>query len=407
MVPITRLVALCAHICGMLILSAQALALEDWRNERWTVEAFTQALGGGPETGPVEHSGASVSSMCADERGNLYVADGQYIDIVTGDGLRYHLAGTGRAGYRDGSGHLAQFRMGIGIAYSPFNIACTPDGRVFIADIGNAAVRQLQWNESRVVVTTVIGGKLANRETYDAPTLKGALSVAYRAIDGHLIVAMPAGALDFDPKTKRIQKLGKWPIYDPSDPERLWRFSPFMGDADNYGNSYFVSRNPDAVVRIGADGSIKHIAGLIRRGGKKPHHIGDGPPLEAYFDTPNSLVADPSGQAVYVNGGDEYDIRRVPTDLKSTTATLMSDGRWYLSPIHPNALRGAAVFSSMVADTKSTDRSDLMVTQLVGRDWTGNLYGRLAPWRGATQVKDGVPLTTRIFRIRRLSEDNP
>ncbi len=407
MKQITGLVTILTLLYGILTPSAQPRAQNAWRSERWTVESFTQALGGGPETGPAEHSGGSVSSMCADANGNLYLADGQFIDIVTSDGSRYHLAGTGRAGYRDGPGHTAQFRMGLGIAYSPFNIACTPDGRVFIADIGNAAVRQLLWSESHTIVSTVIGGKLAQRDVDATLTLRGALTLAYRARDGHVIVAMPAGAFDFDPNTARIQKIGNWPIYDPLDPEKLWQFKPFMGDTDSRGNSYFVSRNPDAVVRVNTDGGIEHIAGLIRRGGKKPHHIGDGPPLEAYFDTPNSLVADPNGEAVYINGGDEYDIRRVPTDLKSTTATLMSDGRWYLSPVHPNALRGAAIFSSALTDPKATNRSDLMVSPLVGRDRAGNMYGRIVAWHAATQVKDGIPLTTRVFRIRRLSQTQP
>ncbi len=396
-----------ALVCGVLTSSAQTLAQDDWRSERWTIEPFTQALGGGPETGPVEHSGASVSSMCSDAHGNLYLADGQFIDIVTTDGIRHHLAGTGRTGYRDGPGHLAQFRMGVGIAYGPFNIACTPDGRVFIADIGNAAVRQLKWNESQVDVTTVIGGNLTIQDNYQAPRLRGALSLAYRARDGHLIVAMPAGAFDFDPKTAHIRKLGEWPIKDLAKGVKPRHFKPYMGDSDNHGSIYFVSRNPEAVVRVDIEGNTKHIAGLIRRGGKKPHHIGDGPPLEAYFDTPNSLVADPNGRAVYVNGGDEYDIRRVPTDLQSTTATLMSDGKWYVSPVHPNKLRGAAIFTSATTDTERANLGILMVSPLVGRDGHSNLYGRLVSWRGLTQVKDGTPLTTRVFRIRRLSDSTP
>ena len=135
---------------------------------------------------------------------------------------------------------------------------------------------------------------------------------------------------------------------------------------------------------------------------RKPHHLGDGPPREAYFDTPGNGFADPSAAAAFVGGGDEYDVRRVPTDGRGTTATLMQDGRWHVLPKHPNHYRGAAVFRPSARGDEKRLRV-LLIGAPLGRDRSGALYVRLKHWSGMTQYVEGRGLlTTRIFRIRRL-----
>jgi hypothetical protein len=117
------------------------------------------------------------------------------------------------------------------------------------------------------------------------------------------------------------------------------------------------------------------------------------------------VVARPDGSAVYVCGGDEYDIRRVPTDGQGTTATLMQNGRWYKASVHPNRSRGPALFRPNAEGRLKPDGelTDLMVTHLLGRDASGNLYGSLFPWVGMTQVVEGEgPLGTKIFRLRQV-----
>lgn len=86
----------------------------DWRKEQWLVENFTGALGGGPSWGPVEECGTTTDYLCGDKEGNIFIVNGQAVDIVTKEGLRFRLAGTGVSGYRDGKAETAQFKLGIG-----------------------------------------------------------------------------------------------------------------------------------------------------------------------------------------------------------------------------------------------------------------------------------------------------
>ena len=176
-----------------------------------------------------------------------------------------------------------------------------------------------------------------------------------------------------------------------------------MGDSDRQGNTYFVSRSPDVVLQVDASLQVKHLAGITFRG-RKPHHIGDGPPREAFFDTPNSLAAAPDGDAVFVCGGDEYDIRRVPTDAKTDTATLMHNGRWGHASRHPNKSRGPAVFKPQATGQLRPvgKLSNLTVGKLLGRDWQGNLYARMMPWSGLALTVEGQgKLPTRVYKLHK------
>jgi hypothetical protein len=199
--------------------------------------------------------------------------------------------------------------------------------------------------------------------------------------------------------------VGQWPKTMASAPDRAPRLNVMMGDADARGFVYFVSRSPHFVVRIDPDDSAIHLAGRFAETQTRLS-IGDGPPQEAYFDTPPSIAAQPDGSAVYVCGGDEYDIRRVPADGTGTTATLMNNGRWGIASKHPNLSRGPAVVNPKASGRLRPDGelTDLMVSHLLGRDAQGNLYGALNFWSGMTQYVEGNGLLgTRIFRLRRES----
>lgn len=381
-----------------------------WQQEQWSVESFTHALGGGPETGPVMESGSSVDSMCGDEKGNLYLANGQFIDIVTPDGIRRHLAGTGQAGFRDGPAHQARFRMGYGAYYQGYNIACSPDGSVFVADSGNHRIRRVYFQDKHWQVDSWAGGgkaklKPGSTAATDAILLTGTIGVAYTS-SNEVIVAGHYGAYRIGADGKTITYIGRWPSSTARIAGKAPRLNIMMGDADRQGNAYFVSRTPHAVVKVSADNTISHIAGIehskLTRDIVK--NTGDGPPLEAVFNTPNSLTADPDGSAVYVCGGDEYDIRRVPLDGVTDTATLMQNGRWYKASTHPNRARGATAVRPDATGRLKPDGelTDLMVSPLVGRDAHGNLYGKINRWRGMTQYVEGYGLlSTHIFRLNK------
>ena len=375
----------------------------DWRAERWTVEPFTQTLSGGPRYGPIEQSGWPPGVICESPDGELFLAYRQQIDIVDRDGMRWRLAGDGIPGFRDGPAERARFRLGIGAHYGMHQPFCADDGSVLLPDSGNGRVRRLHKRDGRWWVETIAGGgRRRLRPGEEAPAsnvrLGGTLAVA-QARDGTIYIATP-GAL-YALREGKLRNMGGWPASVARKKGSPVRLNPVSGDVDGTGQVLFFSRTPDVVVAIGDDGRPRHVAG-VTGWKRKPHHLGDGPPREAYFDTPGNGYADPRAAAAFVGGGDEYNFRRVPTDRRGTTATLMQDGRWHVLPKHPNHYRGAAVFRPAAGRNKKGLRV-LMIGGPLGRDRSGALYARLKHWSGMTHFVEGRGLlTTRVFRIRRL-----
>ncbi|NMG76001.1 hypothetical protein [Aromatoleum diolicum] len=381
-------------------------AVADWRQERWVVEDFTKVLGEGPDGGPVAQAGGDVHSMCADQMGRLFLSSGQFIDVVTAEGMRSRVAGTGQPGYRDGPAHEAQFRLGFKSYYGAHNLACGPNG-VFVSDGGNRRIRRLHKRDGKWQVDTWAGGGKRRMKPGDtaAPQevmFRGTISVAVTT-SGQVTVADDGGYFRVSPDGRTIRYVGPWPATMAPKTNVAPKLNVMMGDADSRGSVYFVSRTPHFVVRIDPDDAAVHLAGRFVET-RTRLSIGDGPPREAFFDTPSSLAVQPDGSAVYVCGGDEYDIRRVPADGTGTTATLMNNGRWGIASVHPNRSRGPAVVKAGAGGRlrPEGELTGLMVSHLIGRDAEGNLYGSINFWTGMTQFVEGHGLLgTRIFRLRR------
>ncbi len=391
----------------MLLSMVMPAAAGDWRAERWRASDFTSTLGGGPDGGPVEQAGGTPYALCGDVAGNLFLADGQFIDIVTPDGVRSHLAGTGEYGFRDGEAHQAEFRLGLNANYGAHNLACGHDGAVFVSDGGNRRIRRIHQDRRQWRVDTWAGGgnrRLRQGEAASPGTVSfsGTIAVAV-TVKGEVTVADNRGAYRITRDGSRISYLANWPESAQYENAKSGKLNVMMGDADLAGNVYFVSRTPHAVIRVTPQGEVQHFAGLVATD-KAARLAGDGPPRRAYFNTPTSIAVQPDGSAVYVCGGDEYDIRRIPGDGAGTTATLMQNGQWYAASVHPNQSRGPAVMKPAAQGRLKPDGhlTLLMVSHLVGRDAQGNLYGSMNHWSGMTQLVEGEGLLgTRVFRLQR------
>src|SRR5512139_3547852 len=401
-----RLVSSPAVALALLVLVTPAWA-GDWQAERWDVADFTGALGGGPDGGPAEQAGGIPYALCGDGAGNLVLAYGQFIDIVTPDGMRSHLAGSGEYGFRDGAAPQAEFRLGLNAYYGAHNLACGSDGSVYIADGGNRRVRRIHREQGAWRVDTWAGGgnrRLGPGESAppNAVAFSGTLAVAVTPA-GAVTIADDHGAYRMTTDGRTISYLGRWPASAFYGNDKSGSLHVMMGDSDLAGNVYFVSRTPHVVIRITPAGAVQHFAGRVVQD-KAQQLAGDGPPLEAFFNTPTSIAVQPDGSAIYVCGGDEYDIRRIPGDGAGTTATLMQNGQWYRASIHPNNSRGPAVVKPGAMGKLKPDGelTDLMVSHLLGRDAQGNLYGSMNSWSGMTQFVEGKGLLgTRVFRLQR------
>ncbi|WP_022668869.1 hypothetical protein [Desulfospira joergensenii] len=380
-----------------------------WENEQWGIAPFTDVLGGGPSTGPAEQAIGSIYSLCASDDGYIYAAGGQFIDVITPEKMRYHLAGNGEVGFNDGFASRAKFAMGIGSYSGGYNIVCGPSGDIFVADNGNKRVRRIfrDKNGAWQVGTWAGGGdtKLEYGESCPAKDLK-MRRVSAIAVDkkGITTIASSSGYYRVSADGSTAFLVARWPPSLSTRPGKPPKLNVMMGDADEMGNVYFVSRTPDFVVKIDAEGKAVHVAGVSYYKKRKPYHLGDGHPKDVFFDSPSSLVAEQDGSAVYVCGGDEYDIRRVPVNGGTYTATLIQNGRWYRASVHPNRSRGPAVFTPEKLGKLKPDGKLrlLMISHMAGRNKDGEIYGLLKDWVGMTQIISGQGmLGTKIFRLSR------
>ncbi len=109
------------------------------------------------------------SGIALDRHGNLYVADtgNHAIRRITPQGEVTTIAGSGRAGFADGSGRLAQFN-------GPMGVAVGADDRIYVADTWNDRIRIIDPDGQ---VTTLAGGAqpgwvdgAARQARFDTPT---------------------------------------------------------------------------------------------------------------------------------------------------------------------------------------------------------------------------------------------
>jgi uncharacterized protein (TIGR03437 family) len=105
---------------------------------------------GGPATAALF---SGIGGMALDSKGNLYLADSRNNRIrkITRDGIVTTIAGTGANSYSGDDG------LALNASFSgPLGVYADAEGRIFVADTGNNAVRVLTPTGQSTVVTAVL-----------------------------------------------------------------------------------------------------------------------------------------------------------------------------------------------------------------------------------------------------------
>ena len=117
----------------------------------YTVETWVGNGSAGDQDGKLNEARLrSPTGVCRDKEGNFYIADcgNNKIKKVDPEGNVTTLAGSGTAGYRDGSSSIVQFSQ-------PFGVCVDDEGIVYVGDFGSNTIRKVSTSGS---VTTLAGG---------------------------------------------------------------------------------------------------------------------------------------------------------------------------------------------------------------------------------------------------------
>lgn len=253
--------------------------------------------------------------MTVDAQGNLYVAEAGSHEIrkVTPSGVVTTLAGSGSAGYADGTGSSAMFNHPVGLAVDAA-------GNIYVADEDNNMIRKVT---PAGVVTTVAGtgGTGSANGAGSSATFYYPCGVAVDG-SGNLYVA--------DYNNNQIRKIsggvvstlagsGSAGSTDGTGMSATFNH-PFGVAVDGSGNVYVTDRIGQKIRKITQAGVVTTLAGNGSTGAT------DGTGTGATFNSPTSLTLDRDGN-VYVTDETNQKIREVtPSGVVTTLAGTGNQG---------------------------------------------------------------------------------
>jgi ABC-type branched-subunit amino acid transport system substrate-binding protein/sugar lactone lactonase YvrE len=245
-----------------------------------------------------------VDGIAVDSQGNLYVSErfGHRIRRISPDGMVSTLAGTGVAGYADGPASTAQFSL-------PKGLAVDLAGNVYVADAYNHRVRVIHPDG---VVSTLAGtGKAGYRDgpaeqaQFNRPmdVVLGPSGVIYVADSGNNRVR----AISPDGVVGTLAGSGERGYQDGPPDQAEFNGPEYLAvdpDANIYASDQvgFELRSNHVIRRITPDGTVSTLVGTGQPG------LADGPLAEAGLFYPHGLDVDAAGN-LYVGAGGNQRVR--------------------------------------------------------------------------------------------------
>jgi sugar lactone lactonase YvrE len=361
----------------------------------------TSISGGAPAPPDTLPSFNLPSGVALDAAGNIYVADwgNNLIRKITPAGVVSTYAGSGNAGYTDGTGVLASFN-------EPTGITVDASGNIFVADAGNNLIRKISTSTA---VTTIAGSDTTGYVdgAGAAAAFFNPLGVAVDASDNVYVadagndlirlvtsggtVSTFAGAVNTSSNTSAS------PFNNPS--------GIALGSSGNLFVANYLDNN---ILEVNSSGTVSQYAGTDSVGSN------NGPALAATFYYPNSVAVDANNN-VYVSDGVNNIIREITANgIVSTFAGSGVAGAIDGTGVNAsfNGPAGLAVDASgnvYVADSNNNEIRKItpagVVTTIAGTGLQGAKNGTAAARRNLRPLKVKPRPHVDVFRpkARRLS----
>ncbi|WPU94962.1 hypothetical protein SNE25_05430 [Mucilaginibacter sabulilitoris] len=232
-------------------------------------------------------------SIVADATGNLYIADlgNNMIRKISAAGVVSTLAGSGDAGYTNGTGANATFN-------SPCGLAIDAQGNIYVADRGNNLIRKVT---AAGAVTTVAGSTTAgytDNATATSAQFNRPSGVALDAQGNIYISDLLNNAI------RKITTAGVVTTVVGGPKQTALVGNPAAVTIDAKGN-LFISDQSGRVLEINTNKVLLSLAGNVTSPG-----FADGQGASALFNSPQGIVVDASGN-IWVADSNNNRIRKV------------------------------------------------------------------------------------------------
>jgi DNA-binding beta-propeller fold protein YncE len=236
--------------------------------------------------------------VAVDAAGNIYVADTDNHSIrkIGANGQVTTLAGTGTAGFTEGTG------TGAGFNY-PYGEAVDGAGNVYVADAKNHMIRKITPTGQ---VTTLAGNGTAGN-------VDGPASIAQFNEPRGVALDAAGNIYVADTENHSIRKITAAGEVTTLAGKGAQFNEPRGIAVDASGTLYVADSFNNRICKITADGQVTTLAGGAKGGFK------EGKGTEAQFKKPRGLAVDAKGKNIYVADTENHCIRRITSSGEVTT----------------------------------------------------------------------------------------